>query len=224
MAEDTPIQRMFLYDEKEPTVDDLVNLSSDQIGVLSEFIDRHGFYGAEPREVLDLATGLGLSYEKTLDLLRYSAFLEQERTRLALTPDELIAEFRTYLIRHKLPTLLDGLPRIADALRMLFADRPEIAFRTKVRSVTTGIVPFASDFLSLCDLRPIFNDQRDAILDYATVALVRVQVRNDLREDSTLIFQIDQKGFAQMETFMENLGKKMAVLEEVREKLVGQKK
>ena len=137
----------------------------------------------------------------------------------------LLEEFDIYLERRELTReLKPKLTALSESLKKLFADRPQIALREKVASVTSGVVPEAIDFHSICDLRPIFNEERDAIVEYTTVALVRILLRGGAQRDSSIVFQIDSQGATQMEKFLARLQKKMAVLETVRTALVGRKK
>ncbi|HVA77453.1 MAG TPA: hypothetical protein VNF27_06135 [Candidatus Binataceae bacterium] len=217
------VQRFFLYDEGEPSVGDFIKLSPEQILAIADFSDRNGFSG-DPPELLSLAMRIGLSYEKTADLVQFAGFLDNEKNRLGLDPEGVVEEFEIYLRRKNLVDLQAKLPTVSPALKKLFAERPEIALRSKVASVTTGIVPVAIDFHSLCDLRPVFNEQRDNILDYVTVALVRVLVRSDGQQDSPVIFQIDRGGIDRLEEFLKRLRRKFSALEAVRNQLVGGKR
>jgi hypothetical protein len=222
MTDRLKTQRLFLYDEGDPSPRDFIDLSVEQLKTLTEFVDGHGFYG-EAEEVLALAGRMGLSYEKTLDLLQLASFLEGERTRLHLAPEDMLSEYATYLDRHNWPELHTRLRANSDALKRLFSDRPEVRLRQKVETVTQGIVPVATDFYSLCDLRPVFNEERDSILEYSMVALIRVLVRSDTQQIVPLIFQIDRKGISQLEEFVARLRKKMTVLEQVRKELMERK-
>lgn len=217
------IQRVFLYDEGEASIDDFIELTSEQILTLAEFVDRNGFTGS-PEDLLSLARKLGRSYEKTGDLVQYAGFLQSERIRLRLNPEGLLEEFETYLERHNRVDAKPKLATLAEPLKRLFADRPEVAFRVKVASVTSAVVPQAVDFLSICDLRPVFNEERDSILEYVPIALVRVLVKSETRQADTLVFQIDREGVNGLEEFLNRLRKKMAVLETVRNDLIGAKK
>jgi hypothetical protein len=218
------IQRLYLYDEPDPSIRDFLDLSVEQLSALVRYIDTSG--SVEPKEILALAAEIGRSYEKTLDLVQQANFLERERTRLGLTADDMIVEFETYLDRHpEVSELKPRLQTMSPELKRLFSDRPELAFRSKVATVTSGIVPQAIDFHSLCDLRPVFNEPRDAILEYVPVALVRVLVQSDVQEvNSSLIFQLDRNGISKLEDFLARLKKKMALLEGVRMELLERKK
>jgi hypothetical protein len=219
-----PIQRLFLYDEGEPTIEDLLKLSVDQVLTIAAYVDAHGFAGS-PDDLLSLANRLGLSYEKTADLIQYTGYLQTERARLDLDVSGLLQEFDLFLERHGLESEVKAkLKALYEPLRKLFADRPEVALREKVASVTAGVVPEGVDFRSICDLRPIFNEERDTILDYTTIALVRVLLRSETHQDSTVSFQIDSQGLDKLEKFLIRLRKKMGVLDGVRKNLVGAKK
>jgi hypothetical protein len=219
-----PIQRLFLYDEGEPTIEDLLKLSVDQVLTIAAYVDARGFEGS-PDDLLSLANRLGLSYEKTADLIQYGGYLQSERTRLGLDVSELLQEFDIFLERHNLESeVKPKLKALYEPLRKLFADRPEVALREKVASVTAGVVPEGVDFRSICDLRPIFNEERDGILDYTTIALVRVLLRSETHHDSTVFFQIDSQGLDKLEKFLIRLRTKMRVLDGVRKNLVGAKK
>lgn len=218
------IQRFFLYDEGEPTIEDLLKLSSEQILAFARHVDLHGFAGS-PNELLSLADILGLSYEKTADLVQYAGYLQSERARLTLDLQGLLEEFDIYLERRDLSAeVKPKLLALSESLKKLFADRPQIALRAKVASVTSGVVPEGIDFRSICDLRPIFNEERDTIIEYSTVALVRILLRSETHQDSPVVFQIDSQGVTRMEEFLAQLRKKMAALEAVRGGLVGGKK
>jgi hypothetical protein len=217
------IQRLFLYDEGDPSVRDLVALSGVQLVALVEYIDQHGFQFVL-KDISDLAATLGLSYEKTADLVSYTGFLEGERVRLGFTAEDMIAEFETFLERHRESGLKDNLSKISSSLVRLFVDRPKIALRVKSTAVSAGIVPQAIDFHSLCDLRPVFDEGRDVALNYVSVALVRVLVRNDSQQDSSLIFQIDEDGLNRLTDFVERLKKKMGYLENVKKQILETKK
>jgi hypothetical protein len=219
------VQRFFLYDEGEPSIADFIRLKPEQILALTKFVDGNGFTGS-PEELLTLAETLGLSYEKTADLVQFAGFLHAERARLNLDVDGVIQEFETYFERHEneLHITRQQLTALYEPLRKLFSDRSEIARRMKIASVTSGVLPEAIDFHSLCDLRPVFNEERDAVFEYVPVALIRVLVRNELRQDSAFIFQIDRQGIAKLDDFLTRLKTKMAVLEGVRSELIGAKK
>jgi hypothetical protein len=218
------VQRFFLYDEGEPKIEDLLKLSSEQVLRIVAYVDEHGFSGS-PQELLDLAGGLGISYEKTADLVQYCGYLQAERARLGLDLDGLIAEFDVYLERSGLrPEEGAKLTELSEPLKRLFADRPRVALRDKVASVTAGVVPQGIDFRSICDLRPIFDEKRETILEYAIVALVRVLLKSETLENSTVFFQIDSQGVGKLEEFLGRLRKKMDALEKVRSGLLGEKK
>jgi hypothetical protein len=216
-------QRIFLGDEDQPSIQDFAELSSDQLILLANFIDVHGFR-AETEDILSLSEKLNVSFEKANDLLYYAGYLEAQRARLGLSPGDMIVEFETYLDRHKLEDLKQGLSKISVELKSLFVDRPKIALLSKKATVTAGVVPKAVNFYTLCDLRPVFNEARDEALDYVPVALVRVLVQSEAQQNSSLIFQIDQAGVSQLEECLERMRKKMAFLEGVRHDLLERKK
>jgi hypothetical protein len=129
------IQRLYLYDEPDPSIRDFLDLSVEQLSALVRYIDTSG--SVEPKEILALAAEIGRSYEKTLDLVQQANFLERERTRLGLTADDMIVEFETYLDRHpEVSELKPRLQTMSPELKRLFSDRPELAFRSKVATVT----------------------------------------------------------------------------------------
>jgi hypothetical protein len=218
------LQRLYIGDEREATISDLVGLSVEQLSALARFVDEFGFFGGDPKNIQDLALEIGLSFEKTVDVMQRAAHLETERVRFSLTPGDMLVEFAIYLERHDETALLKKLPEVSDALKELFHDRPQIAFRAKVANVTGGIVPQAIDFYSLCDLRPVFDDDRSQALEYVPIALVRVLVRSDVQdENSSLVFQLDKGGVARLEEFLERLKKKMNFLEKTRTELLERK-
>jgi hypothetical protein len=222
MAGERKIQRFMLWDEPRPTLNDFVALSADQLNAFSHFIDRYGF-DAGLRETLELALALGVSHERALDLLRYAELLDDQKTQYSLTPQDVVEEFRTYLERKGDSQLAEKLPSLAPALAELFKDRPEVRLYSKRRMVSTGIVPSATAFESLCDLRPVFNEPRDKILDYVSIALIRIRTRSDRQESDDLVFQIDSNGLRLLEHFMDRLRKKFEVIEETRQRLLEQK-
>jgi hypothetical protein len=221
------IQRVYFGDEPEASVRDLLSFSESQLEALARFLDRYGPFGGEMKDVLSLAGEVGLSFERTVDILRHIAYLESERSRLQLTADGMLEEFETYLDRHPRETQLkQRLGSISTPLKRIFSDRPEVAFRSKVATVTGSVVPQAVDFYSLCDLRPVFNDDREQpkALEYVPVALVRVIVRSDPQEaNSSLIFQMDRNGVSKLEEFLDRVKKKMAFLEGSRTELLEKK-
>jgi hypothetical protein len=212
------IQRLLLWDVGRPTLKDLADLSPEQLRTISEFIDENGFDPVLTKTLI-LAGQIELSHEKTLDLLRYTQFLDDQRKQLELTSDDIIAEFGTYAENKKSAELKTRLPIIEAALKELFRDRPGLRMRAKVRSVTTGIVPVAIDFHSLCDLRPIFNEERTAVVEWVPVTLVRVRVHKDTGDEEDLVFQIDANGVKEMEALLARLRKKLDVIEHSRHKL-----
>jgi hypothetical protein len=217
------IQRFFLYDEGEASIGDFIKLTPTQILTLAEFVDRNGFSGT-PEDLLSLAQKLGVSYEKTADLVQYGAFLQSEKNRLELSLDGLIEEFEIFLERHGDADARSTLAKLAEPLKRLFADRPDIVLRAKVASITSAAVPEALDFLSICDLRPVFNEERDSILEYVPVALIRILVRSETREADTLVFQVSREGVKRLREFMDRLQKKMEMLELVRKGLMETKR
>ncbi len=217
------VQRFFLYDEGEPTISDLVTLLPDQVRAMSDHVDRYGFAGT-PDQLLALAARLNISYEKTADLIQYAGYLQSERLRLGLDVSGLLEEFDTFLVRHKLEgELKQQLTALYEPLRKLFADRPKVALREKVASVTAGVVPQGIDFRSICDLRPIFDERRETILEYSVVALVRVLLRSEVLPDSTVVFQVDAQGVKQLEELVTRIKTKMTALEVARTRLIGGK-
>jgi hypothetical protein len=222
MAGERKIQRFMLWDEPRPRLSDFVSFSPAQLDAFSSFIDRYGFDVAL-KETLELASILGVSHERALDLLRYAELLDDQKSQFKLTPEDVVEEFRTYLERKGTPQLLERLPTLASSLRDLFKERPDVRLSSKRRTVSGGIVPRALTFDSLCDLRPVFNEPRDKILDYSSIALIRIRTESDRQESNDLIFQIDSDGLRLLEQFMERLRKKFEVIEETRRRLLEQK-
>lgn len=220
------IQRVYFGDEPEISVRDLLGFSDKQLEALALFLDKHGPFG-EVKDLLVLAAEMGLSFERTVDVVRHVAYLNGERSRLQLTPEGMLHEFETYLDRHPdAGGLKRRLASISAPLKRIFSDRPEIAFRSKMATVSAGVVPQAVDFYSLCDLRPVFNDDREQpkALDYVPVALIRVIVRNDVQEaNSSLVFQVDRSGISKLEEFLDRMKKKMAFLDDARRELLERK-
>jgi hypothetical protein len=224
MADQPTIQRLMLWDEDRPTMGDLIALSARQLQVLSAFIDLHGFE-ADFAQTLELAAGLGVSHERTIDLVRYLQFLDDQRSRLKFKPGDMLQEFRTYGRRKKIERLEAKLQAIETPLLDLFKDRAEGRLRAKKAAVTKGIVASAIGFDSLCDLRPVFNEERDKIVDYVPVAIVRIRAQRDIsREPVELVFQIDKSTLEDMERFMELLRKKFRIIEQVRKDLSEERK
>jgi hypothetical protein len=219
MAGEAKIQRFMLWDEPRPKLSDFIGFSAGQLKIFAEFVDKYGF-DATLGETLGLASSLGVSHERALDLLRYAELLDDQKEQLGLTPEDVIGEFRTYL-EHKAPPLVDKLPALQPALVELFKNRPDVRLRSKRRMVSSGIIPSATAFESLCDLRPVFNDPRDKILDYVSIALIRIRTQSDRQESNDdLIFQIDKSGLDRLEKFMERLRKKFAVIEQTAQQLL----
>ena len=172
---------------------------------------------------LGLASALDVSHRRALDLLRYAELLDDQKSQFKLTPQDVVEEFKTYFERRNLPQLAAKLPSVAPALIELFKDRPEIRLYSKRRTVSAGIVPTAIAFESLCDLRPVFNEPREKILDYVCIALIRIRTQSDRQETNDLVFQIDDNSLQLLEQFMERLRKKFEVIEETRQRLLEQK-
>jgi hypothetical protein len=224
MAEGQRIQRFMLWDEPRPKLIDFLALSADQLRAFAGFIDKFGF-DARLGETLELAIALGISHEKALDLLRYAALLEDQKIQFALSSQDVVEEFRTYLLRRSAPPeQFENLKRLEPAVVELFKDRPEMRLRSKRRAVSAGIVPSATSFESLCDLRPVFNEARDKILDYVSVALIRIQTQSDRQEPEDLVFQIDKSGLQKLDAFMDRIKKKFDVIEQTRQQLVEEAK
>ncbi len=162
--------------------------------------------------------------EAKVTLIQYAGYLQSERLRLGLDVSGLLEEFDTFLVRHKLEgELKQQLTALYEPLRKLFADRPKVALREKVASVTAGVVPQGIDFRSICDLRPIFDERRETILEYSVVALVRVLLRSEVLPDSTVVFQVDAQGVKQLEELVTRIKTKMTALEVARTRLIGGK-
>jgi hypothetical protein len=218
------VQRFYLNDEGTPNIADILRLTREQVLSLASYIDKRGLSGSR-EDLLALANELGLSFEKTTDLVQYAQYLQAERSRLGLDERGLFDEFDIYLERAGLKGELGlTLSELSEPLRKLFANRPQLALREKVVSVTAGVIPQAVDFRSLCDLRPIFDEQREKILEYIIVALVRVFLRSETGEDSTAVFQLDAEGIDKLEKFLGQLKSKMEALKSVRNRLVGDDK
>lgn len=214
------IQRFYLYDEGEPKIEDLLTLSPEQVLTIASYVDEHGFSGS-PEELLALANRLEFSYEKAADLVQLSGYLQSERMRLGLDTQGLIEELETYLKRNDLKAEVGArLSQLSESLKKLFAARPAVELREKLVSVTRGVVPQGIDFRSICDLRPIFDERRETILEYAVVALVRVLLRSETLQDSTVVFQIDAQGVKKLEELVTRLKTKMTALEAARTRLM----
>jgi hypothetical protein len=213
MADQAAVQRLMFWDEPRPTLKDLLDLSTDQLATLAQFVDRCGFE-ADLSETFDLATKLGLPHERSVDLLRYMQLLNDQRIHFGLRAEEVLEEFRTYVRRKELKQSEAKLPSIAPALARLFTDSPEASLRAKKKAIAAGIVAAATGFDSLCDLRPVFDEERGKIVAYVPLALVRVRTRRDTsREPSEVVFQIDAAGLDQMEKFMALLREKFRIME-----------
>jgi hypothetical protein len=213
------IQRLMLWDEPRPTLKDFLKFKPDQLMAFVRFVDRFGF-DADFEKTLELATDLGVSHERAIDLIRYAELIDDQRSRLQLTSADVLQEFRTYVSRRGLE-FEKTLPSIEPALSQLFKERgDEARLYAKRKVVAAGIIPNALVFESLCDLRPVFNEARDRILDYVSVALIRVRTHSDRHDSDDLVFQIDRGGLRLLEQFTERLRKKFDVIEESRKRLL----
>jgi len=214
------VQRLLFWDEEKPTLNTLAALSSDQLAVVAEFVEQKGF-SSDFHDTLDLAQRLGISHEGTLDVLRYVGFLDNQRQQFSLSTDDIIDEFQLYAQRRSPGELETRLREREPLLRRLFSAHPVSELRAKIQEVSTAIVPMGVSFTSLCDLRPVFNDERDKIVEYAVAALIRIDTRSSGGEDSNLIFQLDLMGLESLEAAVAQLRKKWSAISSLRDQLLG---
>ena len=190
----------------------LIRLSKEQLLELCNILNSQ--YGAtEEFEDLLLLVGekLDVSTEESIDLINVVNNLTAQRQTFAINNEDFIAELNSLVEdRHD---IAKEIQIKKDIILDLTGPRQEAEYYEKIRFLQTGLIDTAKNFKSICDIRPIFNEERTEIKDLIPIIIFQVEFeKKDDRPSHSVVFQLNEKAYEELKDSIKWIDKKLGVI------------
>jgi hypothetical protein len=216
---------LFLPDDAIKDVAILASLSQDRLSALRGYLDstefrpRYGFYV----KVADL---LGISDEAAANFCTFINHVNTQRMKLRREVASIPAELESFLSRvasagksqDEAQRLIGFVRANRTLIANLFADLPERDFSAKVRGLETGPLPHLHAFRTFCDVRPVFDDKADGIIQQfpiLTLSLVTHCTATDRYEQ--VVVQLTEADLTAFRDAFARLDKKLKLIKQEQE-------
>lgn len=211
---------LFLPDDAIKDLEILASLSAERLEALRNHFDTHEY---SPRYTFytKVAELLNISDEAAAELCGFISHVQTQRSRLerdaVSVPDEL-----DYFLTQaaKKTELRDITKRLQEYIRAhkrqlvrLFSDFAKKDYSDKVRGLESGPLPHLHSFRTLCDLRPVYDEDAKKILAYLPVItlsmVVHTSVSDEYQEVSVMLTEGEVR---EIREALDRLDKKLVIL------------
>lgn len=199
--------QLLLPDELEGDLTRILEFDDGVLGKIAELLDTEAAVGGRVSVARRLAEEAGLPVYPAYSAIQLTRFLARQKRELQLDEASVVDE----LVR-AFPKLGDRLNERREALVALLSDKPQAERLRKKERLSRGVVKTLVDIDGYCDLRPIFDVERKAIVDQVHVVLARISLEDDSGEEESFVLQLNDESIKKLEEFLEVTKRKLDIL------------
>jgi hypothetical protein len=106
---------------------------------------------------------------------------------------------------------------LAPRLQLLLSENADYSRFEKVQLLRTGLIPNATSFKTMVDLRPDFGDKKDQLEYKGLIKIIQFRIMTDSRDPARreIVFQLDDDSLSELLNAVERLKNKLSVIDEV---------
>lgn len=211
---------LYLPDDAIEDLRVLASLSASKIELLRRHIDSRE-YAPSYKSYLALAELLDISDESAAKLSGFIHYVQTQRIKRKQPGDTVPTEFESFLNRAaKSAAYSDEAQRLAGFIQSqrpllgrLFSDSVTHTLSEKVRGLETGPAPHLHTFRTYLDLRPVYNADASAILEYRAVIMLGMTIHHSTSDEfKDIVIQLVEGDLAELKKQFQRLDEKLAVL------------
>jgi hypothetical protein len=106
---------------------------------------------------------------------------------------------------------------LAGRLQLLLQENPAYSRFKKVQRLRAGLLPNATGFRTMLDLRPDFGDKKDMFEFQGLVKIIQFRVTTDAQDPAMreIVFQLDEDALTELLNTVDRLKNKLSAIDEV---------
>ncbi len=208
MASSAEPKYLVIPDTRWKEIESLLSLSVGQIKVIEDTLRSKETLRSEETSYQRIAKSANISQKEALAVLSAVTNLIFQRQRYSLTDQQLLDDLKA-----RLPEKVADLGLEAqEALLRLLSESAEGYFVEKAESLRVGFAPHFVSVRSICDVRPVFDRNRETIEGALLVTFLGITTHDEEHEDHTFVLQLDQSGLRKLRECIEEAEKKLKVM------------
>ena len=156
-----------------------------------------------------VAKGADISHTEALAILSAVTNLAFQRERYSLSPEQVLADLGAML-----PEMVENLDsHTREALLKLLSKSEEGYFVEKTENLKIGFAPHLVSVRSICDVRPVFDKNREQIEGALLVTFLGITTHDEEHNEQTFVLQLTRSDLRKMQECLEEAEKKIEVME-----------
>lgn len=205
--------RLFFPPALEDDLKRILDFDDTALGKIAELMDTDAAVG----ETLDVARRFsdeaGIPPYSANLVVQIARFLGRQKRQCKLNENDVVDQLVTAC-----PDIADTLNNRREVLVALVSQKPNVDVLRKKDRLSRGIVKTLVDINGYCDVRPVFDADRQRIVDQVRVVVVRLQLEDEVGDEESVVLQLNDDSIAKLEEFLATTKRK---LDSINEKYAG---
>jgi hypothetical protein len=202
---------LVIPDSRRDDVRMLLSLSPDQLRSIKETLHSRETLKAKELSYQRVAQNANISYKEALSVLTALTNLIGQRKRYSLSDEQLLADLKA--------GWSDVIKKYEhdneQALIELLSVSDEGYFVEKAEDLRTSFIPHMISVRSICDMRPVFDQNREEIEGALLVVLLGITTHNTNHENETFVVQLTRSDLNDLRNCLDETEKKLKVMEKM---------
>lgn len=200
------MKQLFLPLELREELESLLRCDDRTLAAMSHLLNTKEGAGGTYSAARALSEETGIAPYPAYQMIRVVRFLADQRQACELNDDACLDQLATAY-----PTLAGELHSKRTVLADLLGQKPEAELIRKKEGLSLGIIPTMVGIRGVCDIRPVFDKDRTAIVDWVPVVLTRMTLEDDQGEEDKITLQFNEDSLKKLERFLDATKQKLAI-------------
>lgn len=153
-----------------------------------------------------------LSPSDTRSLVLVVDFLLDLVEESGFEPKELFADVRSFLEERAEGGTLKNFTGLEEHFVHLFSPQDGRKLAKKIAVLSKGPHDRATGFRSICDLRPVFNDEQSEIVGYVESLMLEVNLESSSESEKNVYFSVSSEKLTELKAVLEKAERKLEIL------------
>lgn len=213
-------RKLIIPKESIEGISRFISLSEEHLQTLFDILDLKYTEDDEGIVILsEIAERLNLSTQLAVDLVKVLANLSYQKENFKLDDETFINELKEVFIDPERADQVSEIEKIVKKKGLILKvinPRPNADQFEKIKFLKTGLIKTANNFRSFCDIRPVFNKEKNQIDGLIpTIIIMKVEFEE---EEEEVVFQLNQDSFEKLKKFIEETSGKLQLVENLVDK------
>ena len=199
---------LFLPDGLDEDILRLLKFSDEHLGALRDLLDSDRAAESAYKLGMTFSATTGIPSFEAYRLIQLVRYLDRQKEESEATEQEVLDELKVAF-----PECAEAIDEHSEILRVLLQSKPRGDLCRKKYRLGHGPIRSLVSVWGACDLRPVFDPQREKVVDHIRVILARISLEDDRGEDETFTFQMDEDSLDKLEEFIRLTRKKLSAMD-----------